>query len=44
MGFLVVTAAGERFVPVRPAPLQMAIVWLAGFAIGWVVARRSRSA
>lgn len=44
MGFLVITAAGERFVPVRPAAWQMALVWLAGFAIGWVVARRSRPA
>lgn len=44
MGFLVVTALGERFVPVRPATWQMAVVWLAGFAVGFVVARRSHKA
>ena len=43
MGFLVVTAAGERFVPVRPASWQLALAGMLGFVVGVMVARRSRS-
>lgn len=42
VGFLVVTAKGERFVPVRPALWQLALAGAAGFLVGFAVARRSR--
>lgn len=44
MGFLIVTAKGERFVPVRRPFWQITLVWLVGLAIGYAVSRRSRSA
>ncbi len=44
MGFLVVTAKGERFVPVRRPFWQVTLVWLVDLAVGYAVSRRSRSA
>lgn len=42
VGFLVVSAEGEKFVPVRPAARDLAVAALAGFVVGWALARRAR--